>query len=97
LPSLPNVPTANEQGMQFEASTWFGFFVPKATSAAIIKRLHDATVAVMETPWVQEQLAKNGTYVVGARTPLDDLFRKHHRPRDRKNAGPLIEAGMSVD
>src|SRR5438874_2587252 len=28
LPSLPDVPTAYEQGMDFEASTWFGFFVP---------------------------------------------------------------------
>jgi tripartite-type tricarboxylate transporter receptor subunit TctC len=64
LPSLPNVPTATEQGMQFEASTWFGFFVPKATPAAIIKKLHDAAVAAMGTPWVQEQLAKNGTHVV---------------------------------
>src|SRR5262249_22223928 len=31
LASLPNLPTASEQGIQFEASTWFGFFVPKAT------------------------------------------------------------------
>jgi hypothetical protein len=28
------------------------------------QKLHDATVAAMETPWVLDQLAKNGTYVV---------------------------------
>ena len=28
LPSLPDLPTTFEQGMNFEASTWFGFFLP---------------------------------------------------------------------
>jgi tripartite-type tricarboxylate transporter receptor subunit TctC len=64
LPSLTNVPTDYEQGMDFDASTWFGFLVPKGTPAAIIKKLHDVTVAAMETPGVPEQLAANGTYVV---------------------------------
>jgi tripartite-type tricarboxylate transporter receptor subunit TctC len=97
LASLSNVPTANEQGMQFEASTWFGFFVPKATPAAIIKKLHDAAVAAMETPWVQEQLAKNGTYVVPPEHRSTAYFESIIGPEIEKNAGPLIEAGMSVD
>jgi tripartite-type tricarboxylate transporter receptor subunit TctC len=97
LASLPNVPTANEQGTQFEASTWFGFFVPKATPAAIIKKLHDAAVAAMETAWVQEQLAKNGTYVVPPEHRSTAYFENIIGPEIEKNAGPLIEAGMSVD
>jgi tripartite-type tricarboxylate transporter receptor subunit TctC len=97
LASLPNVPTANEQGMQFEASTWFGFFVPKATPAGIVKKLHDVSVAAMETPWVQEQLAKNGTYVVPPEHRSTAYFESIIGPEIEKNAGPLIEAGMSVD
>jgi tripartite-type tricarboxylate transporter receptor subunit TctC len=97
LASLPNVPTANEQGKHFEASTWFGFFVPKATPAAIIKKLHDAAVGAMETPWVQEQLAKNGTYVVPPERRSTAYFESIIGPEIKKNAGPLIEAGMSVD
>jgi tripartite-type tricarboxylate transporter receptor subunit TctC len=97
LASLPNVPTATEQGTKFEASTWFGFFVPKATPAAIIKKLHDAAVAAMETPWVQEQLAKNGTYVVAPERRSTSYFASMIGPEIEKNAGPLIEAGMSVD
>jgi tripartite-type tricarboxylate transporter receptor subunit TctC len=97
LVSLPNVPTANEQGKQFEASTWFGFFVPKTTPAAIIKKLHDAAVGAMETPWVQEQLAKNGTYVVAPERRSTAYFESIIGPEIAKNAGPLIEAGMSVD
>jgi tripartite-type tricarboxylate transporter receptor subunit TctC len=97
LPSVPNVPTANEQETQFEASTWFGFFVPKATPAAVIKKLHDVSVAAMETPWVQEQLAKNGTYVVAPERRSTAYFESIIGPEIAKNAGPLIEAGISVD
>src|SRR5215469_2548013 len=97
LGALPGVPTAKEQGMELEASTWFGFFVPKATPAAIIKKLHDATVAAMTTPWVQEQLAKNGTYVVPPEHRSTAYFENIIGPEIEKNAGPLLEAGMSVD
>jgi len=97
LSSLPNVPTADEQGTQFEASTWFGFFVPKATPVAIIKKLHDATVAAMETPWVQEQLAKNATYVVPPEHRSTEYFEKIIGPEIEKNAAPLNAAGMSID
>jgi tripartite-type tricarboxylate transporter receptor subunit TctC len=97
LGSLPNVPTAKEQGIEFEASTWFGFFVPKATPAATVKKLHDASVAAMETPWIQEQLAKNGTYVVPPERRSTAYFESIIGPEIEKNAGPLIEAGMSVD
>jgi len=97
LPSLPNVPTADEQGINFEASTWFGFFVPKGTPAAIIKKLHDVSVAAMETPSVQEQLAKNGTYVVPPEQRSTAYFESIIGPEIEKNAAPLTAAGISVD
>jgi tripartite-type tricarboxylate transporter receptor subunit TctC len=97
LPALPNVPTAVEQGMDFDASTWFGLFVPKETPAAIIKKLHDVSVAAMETPSVQEQLATNGTYVVPPARRSTEYFASIIGPEIEKNAGPLKAAGMSVD
>src|SRR6516225_5033018 len=50
--------------MDFEASTWFAFFFPKGTPDAIVKKLHDATVAALDTPALQEQLVTTGTFVV---------------------------------
>jgi len=97
LPSLPNLPTANEQGMDFDASTWFGFLVPRATPAAIVKKLHDASVAAMETPSVREQLAVNGTYVVAPEKRSTEYFQSMIVPEIEKNAAPLIAAGMSVE
>ena len=50
-PSLPELPSAQEQGLpDFDASLWYAFFLPKGTPAAIVQKLHDATVATMDNP-----------------------------------------------
>src|SRR5262249_61930709 len=64
-PSLPALATAHEQGLtDFEASNWCAFFLPKGTPPAIVQRLHDATVATMETASVAAHLQQIGTTVV---------------------------------
>jgi len=97
LPSVPNVATSFEQGIDFEGSTWFGFLAPKATPPAIVKKLHDASVAAMETPAVQEQLAANGTYVVAPDRRSTAYFESYIGAEIERNAAPLKAAGVSVD
>ena len=86
MPSLPNVPTDYEQGIKFDGSTWFGFLAPKNTPAAIVKKLHDASVAAMETPEVQQQLANNGTYVVPPNNVRPSISRASSYPRSKRTA-----------
>ena len=97
LPSLPDVPTAYEQGMELEASTWFGLFAPKATPVPIIRKLHDISLAAMETPSVQEQLAANGTYVVAPEKRSTEYLASIIGPEIEKNGAPIRAAGLSVD
>jgi len=97
LPSVPNVATSFEQGIDFEGSTWFGFLAPKATPPAIVKKLRDASVAAMETPAVQEQLAANGTYVVAPDRRSTAYFESYIGAEIERNAAPLKAAGVSVD
>src|SRR6266849_9934623 len=97
LPSVPNVATSFEQGVEFEGSTWFGFLVPKATPPAIVKKLHDASVAAMEPPTVQEQLAANGTYVVAPDRRSTAYFETFIGAEIERNAAPLKAAVVSVD
>jgi tripartite-type tricarboxylate transporter receptor subunit TctC len=98
LPSLPSLPTANEQGMKdFTASTWFGFFVPKGTPAAIIQKLHDATVAAMDTPAMQDQLVATGTFVVPPEHRSTDYLESIIGPEIEKNGAPIRAAGLSID
>jgi tripartite-type tricarboxylate transporter receptor subunit TctC len=55
-PILPALPTAAEQGVgDFDASIWWALFMPKGTPAAAVQRLHSATLAMMDTPSVQER------------------------------------------
>ena len=97
LPSLPDVPTTSEQGMNFEASTWFGFFLPKGTPAPIIQKLHDAAAAAINTPAVQQQLTATGTFVVPPEHQSTAYLQSIIGPEIEKNGAPLKAAGMSIE
>jgi tripartite-type tricarboxylate transporter receptor subunit TctC len=65
LPILPNLASAQEQGLaNFEVYPWYAFFLPKGTPAPIVHKLHDATIATMATPAVQERLTDLGYTLV---------------------------------
>jgi tripartite-type tricarboxylate transporter receptor subunit TctC len=97
LPSLPNLPTADEQGTKFEASTWFAFFVPRGTPGAVIKKLHDATAAAINTPAVQQRLAGTGTFVVPIEHQSTAYLESIIGPEIEKNGAPLKAAGLSIE
>lgn len=64
-PELPNVPTIAEAGVPgYEASSWFGLFVPVATPAPVQTRLHAALVKVLAKPDVKKRMAEQGAEVV---------------------------------
>jgi tripartite-type tricarboxylate transporter receptor subunit TctC len=64
-PTLPNLASAHEQGLaNFDAGAWFAFVLPKGTPTAIVKKLHNATVAAMNTPSVEERLKEFGSVLV---------------------------------
>ncbi len=97
-PMLQNVPSAREQGFtDFEASTWFGFFLPKGTPAPIVQRLHDATIEAMETPAVQQQLLTSGAIVVPPQRRSTDYLKKFMVSEIEKNAAPIRAAGISME
>ena len=98
LPTLPNVASAYDQGMtDFTASTWFGFFVPAGTPGAIIQRLHDASVAAVETPAVQDRLIESGTIVVAPERRSPEYLQRFVASEIVKNAAPIKAAGIAMD
>ncbi|HEY7663428.1 MAG TPA: tripartite tricarboxylate transporter substrate-binding protein [Xanthobacteraceae bacterium] len=97
-PMLPDLATAQEQGLKdFEATTWFGFFFPKATLEPIIRKLHDATVTTMETPSVQQRLKEVGAIVVAPERRSPEYLQKFVVSEIAKNAAPIRAAGISID
>jgi tripartite-type tricarboxylate transporter receptor subunit TctC len=97
-PMLPNVKSSWEQGFtDLEASTWFGFFVPKGTPEQVISKLHDATVAAMEDKEVQKQMMSAGAIVV-APERRSTAYLKAYIPKEiEKNGAPIRAAGLSME
>ena len=60
-PLLPDVPSITEYGYkEFDDYTWFGFFVPAGTPAAVVERLNAAINRAMESPEVVERFTQLG-------------------------------------
>jgi tripartite-type tricarboxylate transporter receptor subunit TctC len=97
-PLLAHLASAHEQGLtNFDTSSWNAFFLPKGTPPAIIRKLHDATVATMETPAVQERLKEIGVTVVGPERRSPEYLTKFVVSEIEKWAGPIKASGVSMD
>jgi tripartite-type tricarboxylate transporter receptor subunit TctC len=60
-PFLPDVPTMDESGFPgFDVTTWWGMFVPAATSAAVVGKLNRATAEIMARPDMRDKLRTLG-------------------------------------
>src|SRR5215470_11261334 len=60
-PMLPDVATLAEQGFpDTTADNWYGLLAPAKTPPAVVAKLHDAVVAVLNAPDVREKLLDSG-------------------------------------
>jgi tripartite-type tricarboxylate transporter receptor subunit TctC len=61
LPSLPNMPTMQEQGLpDFESTTWYGILAPPKTPDAIANEINRAAMAALASPDIQQRLRALG-------------------------------------
>ena len=89
--ALPEVPTAHEQGLKdFDADGWNAFFFPKGTPMPIVRKLAQATSAVLDMPDVRARLEKAGLNVAAPERRTPGLSRQACRQRARQMgpAGP---------
>ena len=94
-PELPDVPTIAESGVPgFDASSWFGLLAPAGTPPAVIKRIDDALLKVMETTDLKKKIMEQGGEPVGE-TP--DKFAAFIRTETVKWAKVVKDSGASVD
>ena len=60
-PAAPDVPTVAELGFPgYDMALWLGFFAPKGTPPAVIKRLETELLDVARSPELREVLQKQG-------------------------------------
>jgi tripartite-type tricarboxylate transporter receptor subunit TctC len=97
-PMLPSLASAHEQGVtDFAADSWQALFLPKGTPAAIVQKLHDATVATMNTAAVQTRLKEIGADVVAPERRSPEYLQKLVESEIVKWAAPIKAAGVVAE
>jgi tripartite-type tricarboxylate transporter receptor subunit TctC len=97
-PALPELASAQEQGLvDFEANYWNGFFLPKGTPAPVVQKLHDAAVATLDTPSVQDRLKLFGLNAVAPDRRSPDYLTRFLTAEINKWSGPIKATGVSLD
>jgi tripartite-type tricarboxylate transporter receptor subunit TctC len=95
LPTLPDVPTAKEAGVNYQMSIWAGIFAPKGTPKDIIDTLAAALDRSLDDPGVKAKLADLGGSIPSKdeRTPAKfNSFVKAEIAR----WSPILKAAASV-
>ena len=95
---FPNLATAHEQGVaNFEAVTWFAFFLPKGAPESIVQKLRIATNATMNTPAVEEHLKEIGVDLVAGERRSPDYLRQLVVSETEKWAKVIKSAGIKPE
>ena len=97
-PVLPDLPTADEQGLKgFVAYTWNAFFLPKGAPDAIAKRLREATLEAMSNPSVKQRLEGLGATLVSADRTTPDYLASFVKSEIQRWAAPIKAGGVTID
>jgi tripartite-type tricarboxylate transporter receptor subunit TctC len=92
---MPELPTISESGLPgYNASGWYGLFVPAATPKPVIARLNQEAVKALRTPEVVKTLSSQGAEPVG-NTPEE--FRAFVKAEVDKWANLVKIAKMKMD
>jgi len=76
-PQLPDVPTMQEQGYVNNEVFWIGLVAPRGVPQAVVNRINTEVNAVLKSPEVVEQFAKQGAETTGGSVQeLDAFLRK---------------------
>jgi tripartite-type tricarboxylate transporter receptor subunit TctC len=98
VPSLPEIPTLDEQGLKgFEVGIWHALYAPKSTPKAVMDKLSGALQAAVKDPAVIQRFADLGatTYPPEKATPA---ALQAHLKAEINKWGPIIKkAGVYAD
>jgi tripartite-type tricarboxylate transporter receptor subunit TctC len=96
--TMPGLATAQEQGLtDLDVSNWSAFFLPKGTPPAIVQKLHDATVATMNSSAIRARLDEMGIDLVAPERRSGQHLHDFVKSEIDKWAGPIKAAGVKAD
>ena len=92
--ALPDVPTIAESLPGYEFTGWMGLFAPAKVPAAIVAKLHDDVVRIMQLPEVSRKIMLDAAEPVGS-TP--QAFTAHLKRELARWAGVVKAGGLKLD
>lgn len=68
FPAVPNVPPAADSGVlpNYDVTTWYGFFAPRGTPAAVVTKLNKTLLDALADETVRKRLVAAGVVVKGS-------------------------------
>ena len=98
LPSLPDVPTLDEQGLKgFDLFVWNGLFAPKGTPKAAIDKLVPALQAAVQDSAFRSRLAELGAEPVPVAKATPDSLRTLLKAEVDKWTPIIRKSGVFAD
>ena len=95
VPSLPDVPTAKEAGVDnFHVANWYGILAPAGTPRDIINRLNAEWIKIAAMPDTNEKMQKTGTEPLSS-TP--EKFSEFIKLEVERWGSIIKEAKISID
>jgi tripartite-type tricarboxylate transporter receptor subunit TctC len=97
-PLFPDIPSASEQGLPgVESYFWSGFFFPKGTPDAIVKKMSTATAETLDSKATQDRLKKAGVSVIGPERRSPEYLKTFVDSEIANWAATIKASGVSLD
>jgi tripartite-type tricarboxylate transporter receptor subunit TctC len=98
VPSLPNVPTAQEGGLPgFDLAVWHGLYAPKGTPKPVIDKVVAALQVAVKDPQIKARLEDLGSEPVSVAEATPDALRKKLASQIDLWAPIIKKAGVYAD
>jgi tripartite-type tricarboxylate transporter receptor subunit TctC len=97
-PLLPNLATAQEQGMAgFDSGSWNIVFLPKGTPEPIVRRLNGAMSEAVDSPDTEKRLLAIGVDIPTKDRRTPDYAARFVEQELKKYEGPIKASGIVIE
>jgi len=97
-PLLPEIPSAEEQGLaDLDVTNWFAAALPAATPVAIVHRLNESIVAAMNSPALQEKMKKIGADLVTSDRRSPEYLRTFFASETARWGKVIKASGVAIN
>jgi tripartite-type tricarboxylate transporter receptor subunit TctC len=98
VPIIPDLATTGEQGVKgVEATVWNGFFFPKGTPDAIVRRMNKAMNTMIEEPAMRKRLEELGLEILPPEQRTPEYLSKYLGEEVERWKKVIVQAGIPVE